>query len=1152
MPQFNEMPRIDNLQTLIGINSFLNEMLNDYSHVRLFASSLCYEINGDQMKFSCTNISSYEYHQGIMNILLKVDDNKSDMITPSIKLKKCKKEIFLTVASTSIRIDPTMIERHPKIFELFIDSNDKMLPNNCPLPNSNDGEKEEMIFQINCVNVLIEFYFPIPDLRPERNDYSLLHEEVLLIDLKDIKIKLESTSGELSCSEMTLELKIDDECKKFFHAHSENTNNKCKNIELNFSKLIPFNMNESFDENGLFKNLNSLSESVNFLQASAIKTSKKNDPFQVKRNVFGDESYEQIITPGDRNHAEDFISYNRKFTKFYIDIQIPYGEAFLEDKTLFELIYNRFANDLILWKPFYKKNSFKDTNSMPKLILPILNEPLTGNDDSFYAENSIDEPKQVKFNQDSMFYTCHNNDFMSGSELSDNSYHSVMESSSVTLKPQNEFLIQLELENLNINFKAKPEQKHSIFMQNFLLGIIGGPESEQNTIICICSKNIAYKCNTKQMMINNSHSDVESELNLAMDIKRENKNLKKIKLAIQLKNSLLLGLDLPIFESLWEFVNVRDDDVLGYICPRVAIELHVDLMKSGILFDILKERTTLLHFEDVYLTSMVVENTNQTILRFFIEEALLCFKRNHQLDDNLKNFFSVIDSGVIDINLKISKDGKIEWNGSNNEINLKVCYDSLVALCQFLQAFAAMHTQQDQQNCADLSENSIADPTIMINDENDVEYKIQLDCDLIADALSECDLEEKYDGSNKNCACTNSQMDDSNFFILGESDIGSGIHTSEEPKIRVLTDEPIEIIENHFKFTHYNVVPEITASTIARFLLDRMSLKIYLYGGKDFDDDFSEQNKNSNNNNVETLSLKSEKSQRVRFIQNSILWENIDLMPNGYLMNNQTDTHFSLKSTGGTKRKLDTYIVLAMKRIKILFDKFDKNESLAWKFLFLVEDLEIIDKVSVSKINKMLYEYYSESDMPRRQYSHMFSIRLNSLRNFQDQKEEGVLTVSLKPLRINIDQDTLLFLMEFFTKFSETLTINTNVNTNMNYMKRFDSKTSINSGQSDELINKEEFSTDKHYEDDIDEADDNVSISSNETGKRSNSFNNERIRHDSINSNTSKTNIDAIFIKSFTFWPDVPIRLDYHGKHIDFKQVNYNYVFLVKFIFFFF
>ena len=36
---------------------------------------------------------------------------------------------------------------------------------------------------------------------------------------------------------------------------------------------------------------------------------------------------------------------------------------------------------------------------------------------------------------------------------------------------------------------------------------------------------------------------------------------------------------------------------------------------------------------------------------------------------------------------------------------------------------------------------------------------------------------------------------------------------------------------------------------------------------------------------------------------------------------------------------------------------------------------------------------------------------------------------------------------------------------------------------------------------------------------------------------TKSSDKDAMFFKSFVFSPEVPIRLDYHGKHVDIEQV---------------
>nr|XP_027201257.1 autophagy-related protein 2 homolog A-like [Dermatophagoides pteronyssinus] len=1180
MPEFNEIPIIDNLQTFIGINSFLNDILHEYNHIRLLASNICLELrNQDYLQFSCINISSYEYHHnvdndgdgdGILNNLFWINDNNvvggggnggdgqnsDSTIIPSIRLKKNKNLITIMLAPTFIRLDPTIIERHQKLFELFLpsltDVNPAPPPVQCPtkltnINHDNLDDEDSIIINIECENLEMELFFPIPDLRPERNDYS-----------------------------------------------SINHNNQ------------------------------------------------SNEPFQVKRNMFGDNpngtnnnngGHERIITPGDRDHCRHYLAYNRELTRFYIYIHLPYGEIYLDNKRLFELIYNRFVNDLIMWRPFFRRRKLSSssmvkskTNNPPKLLLPMLNETLTDDDDDDDDNDWKPQPKSQPPppQNSSIFYSCknvHNMDSSSTSSssifdstLSNNSYHSIM------------FVIELELDNLMIKFQTKSSSpistlmvKNEIFMQNFLLGIVGGPASDlSKTVITLCSENLRLNSNDRSILINNSYLDLNSELNLAVEIRRENELLKKIKLTVQLKNAILLGLDLPVFENLWEFINVHDDDIIGYVCPRVIIELHLDLMKSGIVFDCLKDRQTLIHFEDIYLTSMVIENTEQTILRFFIEEALLCFKRQQHSMDYLKNFIPIIDSGIIDINLKISKDGQIEWKGSNNEINLKVCYDSLAALCQFLQTFSAQSfSGQNSQNDGHLNkqnDKTQPPPSTTINQK---ESKNPLNSnELLADALSELSVNDNNGGDDgdgddndeftirsslrkeKNCFCSdnlssnnNNKMDESNFLILGENDLGSGIHTSKEPRIRMLIDEPIKIIENHFKITQISGIPDMTATTIARYLLDRMSLNVYLYAGKDFDDDQSNDNNDDDSTTTttgnnkrsnsslssdiisqvnyslknENLMNKSTQQQRVRFKQqnNSILWENIDLISttSGSIksgskssrITNPVDTHFSFKSTGGFKRKTDTYVVLVLKRIRILFDQYDKNELISWLFRFMVQELEIIDKVSVSKINKMLYEYYSES-MPRRQYSNMFSIRMTCFRNFQDKFEEADLTISLKPLRINVDQDTLLFLMDFFTKFNDILMAKLTNTGDVGGSKQLSddnndldddnnsnaSATTIKKFENKLTINIDDDNDDDNDDNDADDDDDDNSIKNPPTLftiDQSPSLNSNRTiqitqHQDSMNDRTNS----SLFIKSFTFLPDVPIRLDYHGKHIDLKQ----------------
>ncbi|GCC17839.1 hypothetical protein chiPu_0022040 [Chiloscyllium punctatum] len=106
--------------------------------------------------------------------------------------------------------------------------------------------------------------------------------------------------------------------------------------------------------------------------------------------------------------------------------------------------------------------------------------------------------------------------------------------------------------------------------------------------------------------------------------------------------------------------------------------------------------------------------------------------------------------------------------------------------------------------------------------------------------------------------------------------------------------------------------------------------------------------------------------------------------------------------------------------------------------VFIVQELEIRDRLATSQINKFLYLYTSEK-MPRRAHSNMVrtsatrfdAVRFPSVlcwsltvKALHMRPESGLggpeccLRVSLMPLRLNIDQDALFFLKDFFTSFA--------------------------------------------------------------------------------------------------------------------------------------
>lgn len=60
---------------------------------------------------------------------------------------------------------------------------------------------------------------------------------------------------------------------------------------------------------------------------------------------------EEQVIPGDKSEMEAFVSLAMSNTKILVDVSLPLVSILLESKHMYELIYNRISNDLLLWQP---------------------------------------------------------------------------------------------------------------------------------------------------------------------------------------------------------------------------------------------------------------------------------------------------------------------------------------------------------------------------------------------------------------------------------------------------------------------------------------------------------------------------------------------------------------------------------------------------------------------------------------------------------------------------------------------------------------------------------------------------------------------------------------------------------------------------------
>ena len=136
---------------------------------------------------------------------------------------------------------------------------------------------------------------------------------------------------------------------------------------------------------------------------------------------------------------------------------------------------------------------------------------------------------------------------------------------------------------------------------------------------------------------------------------------------------------------------------------------------------------------------------------------------------------------------------------------------------------------------------------------------------------------------------------------------------------------------------------------------------------------------------------------------------------------------------GGRQRNLDVCMEIALYKVKTKIDLYadltkldsdedkesSQNESpLLYRVALAIGDIEIRDKLASSPFNMFLFRYESDH-CPKHTNSNMFFLKFLCSKSMDAQRLlECDIKVSIQPLRFNIDQDALIFLVEFFTKMA--------------------------------------------------------------------------------------------------------------------------------------
>ncbi|XP_031843330.1 autophagy-related 2 [Nomia melanderi] len=703
-----------------------------------------------------------------------------------------------------------------------------------------------------------------------------------------------------------------------------------------------------------------------------------------------------------------------------------------------------------------------------------------------------------------------------------------------------------------------------------------------------CQKAI-YKSEPDANVMGTSNNDKDMVM-LAIRIQtaHQTHRIKTFRVAVGISNATLrhrmCTTGTSWFTQLTDCLDVADHPVAGYSPPGILTELHLHLWNCAVdyrpLYLPLRSMVTLGSFS---VSSNIAAQTNTSTLRFIAEDIALFVSNKLGKSINLKrDYVCVVDVGLFELSLRLNDKmcggaPRVDLRASNNVLHIRTCSDSGRALIQLLTYFAsdgdlAPNTESMESTTVPSSgdeESLLGDESINTLSKSQEERVNSLMEEAMKEAVTETDENEdektlmtenrvevfffpdephppartvpELCKSPEQCAkpeC-NIEADDSNedFCILGE-EAGTGIMPRHGvPEVRWLCQESLRIIDNHFAIplgkTDLLRAPRHFPVPILRYTLCEMTLIWHMYGGRDFDAAPPIKKQVIINDNVArpNSNLTPERSSwcdGVAFNKSNPNEVHFGSVPNSPRKKVKEPTEW--QALGGPGRRHDILMELQLNKVRFQHEVYPDNTIEAARQILLISEIEIRDRLGSSHINKFLYQYCSEAK-PKQSHANMFAMKAVHVR--PDPKlsaQECCLKLSLLPLRLNIDQDSLLFLIEFFNELGDG-TKQTTENSN-----------TPNNPQSSPVSKQ---GTPTHHL---------PVMSVNDTAPNApsptNSLENDTIDpnllillEDELMIKECKTKAKAtqdvhddcqpIYFRSVIFSPEVLVRLDYHGKRVD-------------------
>uniref|UniRef100_A0A3Q3QAH3 Autophagy related 2B n=1 Tax=Monopterus albus TaxID=43700 RepID=A0A3Q3QAH3_MONAL len=653
--------------------------------------------------------------------------------------------------------------------------------------------------------------------------------------------------------------------------------------------------------------------------------------------------------------------------------------------------------------------------------------------------------------------------------------------------------------------------------------------------------------------------EARSMVSVAVKISSPNseRNVKEFLVSVGVRGATLQHRVVPPslgwYDQIVDFLNVSDEPVLGYAPPTSVATLHLHLWSCSLDYrPLYLPLRSLLVVETFSISSSVSLDHSSSTLRIILDDAALFLSdKSNAVSVNLaRDYVQVVDMGTLELRITAVKpgvDGKLseprfELRCSSDVIHIRTCSDSCAALMNLIQYVASYgdllppsepegkHNLASQRTKAEFPGRPTSQAQLLAATEQ------QMLQDLMSEAMEETDgqhpagqqqngtYEEWSQDHDPPCSDLFLFPDESGNFNQDASPTYPMLHSplitpvpnlaqetddfciletpgsrGEEPVVKQLTSDPVEIKDDHFsqpldgsdssRGAMNFPIPEV------RYLIKEISVIWHLYGGKDFGSaTFTASPARSRG-----ATPRSSPSQTpVR------------------------QTKASGRAGGGKGRNPDVLMEIQLSKVRFQHEVYPQAQVTSGsavdqpvsRQVFVVQDLEIRDRLATSQMNKFLY-LYSSKEMPRKAHSNMLTVKaLHMCPESGQAPQECCLRVSLMPLRLNIDQDALFFLKDFFTSLATEVEFfsppaqegKNDISSILCCIHYIHPWLLIIFLPAQRRLIHNGFSTSGREE-----------VTDSETS-------------------ASSFTEQPIFFRSFRFTSEVPIRLDYHGKHVSMEQ----------------